>query len=274
MNWDLFFSVSIVPPSKIEGKSQIFLTYILDILVIYVSAFVNKDTFSYLGVVVVIRKKPLVSVAYDAICRKIITLEYEPGQQLNEQVLTEDLSIGRTPIREALCNLNADMLIESQPGKGVIVRAITLQNTKSVFKALEIFETGVAALALQNRNTEYITLMEEANTAMKQAMESMDVYALVDTNNDFHIAYSNCSKNIYLVEALRKVRCEANRLAYLSFANEIVSEQSLFEHYKRVVVQHDTIIEHLTARNEEELTKVLLLHIAEFRTRIIGYLAS
>ncbi len=219
-------------------------------------------------------KKPLVSVAYDSIYRKIITLEYEPGQQLNEQGLTEDLSIGRTPIREALCNLNADMLIESQPGKGVIVRPITLQNTKSVFTALEIFEAGVAALAKHNNITKYISRMEEANMAMKQAMVKMDSYALVDANNSFHFALSECSQNVYLVEALRKVRCEANRLAYLSFANEIASEQSLRKHYKRVVVQHDAIIRHLTERNEEALIKILVQHIAEFRKRIIGYLAS
>ena len=219
-------------------------------------------------------KKTLVSVAYDAIYRKIITLEYEPGQQLNEQTLTEDLSIGRTPIREALCNMNADMLIESQPGKGVVVSAITLQNTKSVFTALKIFETGVATLAMRNKITKDINMMEEANTAMKLAMAEMDIYALVDTNNSFHIAFSKCSKNIYLIESLRKVRCEANRLAYLSFANEIASEQSLLQHYKRVVTQHDTIIKHLKERNEEELKKVLLQHIDEFRKRIIGYLAS
>jgi DNA-binding GntR family transcriptional regulator len=219
-------------------------------------------------------KKPLVSVAYDSIYRKIITLEYEPGQQLNEQGLTEDLSIGRTPIREALCNLNADMLIESQPGKGVIVRSITLQNTKSVFTALEIFEAGVAALAKHNNITKYINRMEEANTAMKQAMAEMDSYALVETNNSFHLAFSECSQNVYLVEALRKVRCEANRLAYLSFANEIASEQSLRGHYQRVVAQHDSIIQHLTERNEDALKEVLLQHIAEFRKRIIGYLAS
>ena len=219
-------------------------------------------------------KKPLVSVAYDAIYQKIITLEYEPGRQLNEQALTDDLSIGRTPIREALCNLNADMLIESQPGKGVLVRAITLQNTKSVFVALEILETGVAVQAMRNKISTHITLMETANVAMKAAMEEMDIYALVDTNNSFHIAFSKCSNNVYLVEALRKVRCEANRLAYLSFANEIASEQSLLEHYKRVVAQHDTIIKHLTERNEEELKEILMQHIAEFRKRIIGYLAS
>jgi len=88
-------------------------------------------------------KKPLATVAYDEIYRKIVCLEYEPGRQLYEQDLIDDLSIGRTPIREALCNLASDMLIESQPNKGVIVRPLTLQNTKAVFAALETLELGI-----------------------------------------------------------------------------------------------------------------------------------
>ncbi len=259
--------------TSLYGKANILDIYLEYITNIFCIPFYLPNLFT-LNVVMASTRKPLVSVAYDTIYQKIITLEYEPGQQLNEQELIEDLSIGRTPIREALCNLSADMLIESQPGKGVVVGAITLQNTKSVFTALEIFETGVAALAMRNKITKYTSMMEAANEAMKLAMAKLDIYALVDTNNSFHIAFSQCSQNVYLIEALRKVRCEANRLAYLSFANEIASEQSLREHYKRVVAQHDTIIKHLTDRNEEELIKILLQHIAEFRKRIIGYLAS
>ncbi len=219
-------------------------------------------------------KKLLATTAYDEIYQRIVSLKYEPGRQLNEQELISDLSIGRTPIREALLNLSSDMLIESQPNKGVIVRPITLQNTKAVFTALEVLETGVAILAVRSRISQHLQSMEQANMAMKQAMEAMDTYALVDTNNTFHTSFAQCSQNVYLVEALRKVRCEANRLAYLSFANEVRSEQSLRDHYMRVTAQHDAIITQIKESNVEALKKVLLQHIFEFRTRIIEYLAS
>jgi len=116
--------------------------------------------------------------------------------------------------------------------------------------------------------------MEQANTAMAKAVQEMDIYTLVDTNNSYHTSYSECSNNVYLIEALRKVRCEANRLAYLSFANEIRTEQSLRDHYKRVIAQHDAIILHIRERNMEELKEVLLQHIVDFKKRIVEYLAS
>ena len=82
---------------------------------------------------IVKHKQPLGATAYQEIYRKIIALEYEPGQRLEEHQLVQDLGIGRTPVREALLNLAADLMVESQPNKGYVVRPITLQNTKAAF---------------------------------------------------------------------------------------------------------------------------------------------
>lgn len=219
-------------------------------------------------------KKTLVATAYDEIYRRIITLEYEPGIQLNEQGLIKDLSIGRTPIREALVNLNSDMLVESLPNRGVIVRPITLQNTKAAFAALKILELGVAEQTVRNEVKAHLQRMEKANTKMENAVKEMDIFALVDTNNTFHTHFAHCSENIYLVEALRKVRCETNRLAYLSFANEIDPKRSLNDHYKHIIEQHDVIIRCIRERNLVELKDVLNQHIIDFKNRIIQYLAN
>jgi len=77
-----------------------------------------------------IPKQPLAVKAYETLVKKIICLEYQPSQHLEENQLVEDLGIGRTPIREALVRLHGEKMVESHPKKGVIVRPITLQNTK------------------------------------------------------------------------------------------------------------------------------------------------
>ena len=52
---------------------------------------------------------------------KILNEEYEKGQKLNEVVLSRELNISRTPIREALKQLELEGLVESIPNKGVYV---------------------------------------------------------------------------------------------------------------------------------------------------------
>ena len=165
-------------------------------------------------------RRSLGSAAYQAVYANIVSLKYAPGQHLEEAALVEELGIGRTPVREALQRLAADLLLESQPGKGFVVRQLTLQNTKAAFTALSILELGVASLAVRQRTALLLDEMRDANSMVADAVAAMDIYRLVEANSAFHDAYARCSDNIYLVQGLQKVRCETNRLAYLSLSNE------------------------------------------------------
>jgi len=223
---------------------------------------------------ITINKKPLGAIAYDKIYRKIISLEYEPGQRLEENQLVKQLGIGRTPIREALLNLSADMMVESQPYNGFVVSPITLQKTKAAFEAKKILELGVANLAVHNDVTKYLSQMEIANQAVKDAITQMDILCLVEANRNFHNYFARCSNNEYLIQALHKVRCETNRLAYLSYGNEIDPCKSLNDHYESVVEEHNEIITYIKKRDETGLKETICRHIETFQKRIINYLAS
>ncbi len=219
-------------------------------------------------------RRSLSETAYQLIYSKITSLHYEPGKHLEEAVLVDELDIGRTPVREALQRLSADLLVESQPGKGFVVRPITLQNTRAAFAALQILEIGVADLAVRQENRLLLESMREANLQVAEAVTEMDIYRLVEANSAFHDAYARCSDNIYLVQSLQKIRCETNRLAYLSFGNEIDPSRNLQEHYASVIDQHNSIIEAVGERDAERLKAQIVEHIGIFKSWIIHYLAE
>ena len=219
-------------------------------------------------------KKMLGVVAYEKIYRKIISLEYEPGQRLEENQLVKQLGIGRTPIREALLNLSSDMMVESQPNKGFVVSPLTLQKTKAAFEALKILELGVANLAIQQDVTHYLSQMEIANQSLREAMKKMNILHLVEFNRAFHSYFARCSNNEYLIQSLHKVRCETNRLAYLSYGNEIDPCSTLHEHYKSVIDEHNDIIVYIKKRDETGLKETICRHIKTFQKRVIHYMAS
>jgi len=219
-------------------------------------------------------KQSLGAVAYQEIYRRIMTLDFEPGQRLEEKRLMAQLGIGRTPIREALMHLSDDFMVESHPKAAVIVRPITIQNTRATFVALKVLEAGVAELAMRQEISAMFPELETANHAVKAAITRMDIIELVEANSRFHHAYARCSLNEYLVNCLYKVRCETNRLAYLSYGNEIDPDRSLQTHYRSVVYEHDTIVETLKKRDESRLKKTIHQHIGTFQERIIRYMAS
>ncbi len=221
-----------------------------------------------------VARQSLGQIAYDRIYRKIMTLEYAPGQRLEEKHLVEALGIGRTPIREALLRLSADFMVESEPNKGVVVRPLTIQNTRAAFAALRILEMGVAELAVREDAGELLADMAAANRVVCRAIEDADVIGLVESNNEFHRLFSLCSRNEYLIHALHKVRCETNRLAYLSFANAVDPFRTQQEHYRSVVEDHGQIIESIRNRDGGRLKKTLDEHSRAFQNRILLYMAA
>lgn len=221
-----------------------------------------------------IPKQPLAIIAYETIIKRIICLEYQPSQHLEENQLVEDLGIGRTPIREALVRLHGEKMVESHPNRGVIVRPITLQNTKAMFESMGIFEFGVADIAITKDCTPFIRKMKDENKEIQKAIESGDLFAMVEANHLFHMNFAKCSQNEFLIQAIHDVRSEAKRLSFLSYNNIIGPEKNLETYYQEVVRDHDKIIVCLESHDKEGLKKLLADHIQTFRDRIILFMTS
>jgi len=219
-------------------------------------------------------KQPLGITAYEKIYQNIVTLDFEPGQHLEEKRLIEHLGMGRTPIREALLRLVGENMVESQPGRGYIVRPITLQNIKATFEMMKILETGVVSIAVRQNVTPFLSKMEKAGAAVKAAIKEGNPLKLVEANHDFHQYYARCSRNEYLERGINQIRSEAKRLSYLSYANEVDPGISLSDHYNSVIREHDKIITCLRDKNEAVLKETVLEHIKAFQRRIILFMSS
>ena len=221
-----------------------------------------------------IPKQPLAVIAYETIVRKIICLEYQPSQHLEENQLVEDLGIGRTPIREALVRLHSEKMVESHPKKGVVVRPITLQKTKAMFESMKIMELGLVDVAINKDCSNFIKKMKASNKEIENAIVANDVFDLVEANHDFHMNFARCSQNEFLIRAVQDVRSEAKRLSYLSYANIIDPQRPLKAHYDSVFQEHEQIIQCLMEKDENRLKSIIEQHIITFRQRIIVFMTS
>ena len=221
-----------------------------------------------------IPKQPLAVTAYETIVKKIICLEYAPSQHLEEGQLMDDLGIGRTPIREALVRLQGENMVESHPNKGVIVRPITLQNTKAMFESMHIFEFGVVDIAINKDCSTLIKKMQKSNEAVKKAILSNNMFRLVEANHDFHMNFARCSQNEFLIRGVEDVRTEAKRLSYLSYNTTIDPDRPLEVHYKSVVSEHEKMIQALAGRDKNRIKTLVKEHIDIFRERIILFMTS
>jgi len=220
------------------------------------------------------KKGSLAIKAYQLLKKRIVSLELKPGEKLDIQKLEKEMSLGRTPIREALFKLEAENLIESHPNKGSYVRYISFQDVKNLFEALFVIEKFAAKLASRRITPKQLQEMKQINKSINKAMEERNFLEITLQNSNFHKLLAKASANQYIFSILNTVQNGAQRLAYLSYSQETSVNYSLEEHFKLVRQHHANIINFLKKKQTEDLENQIVEHLELFRSRILRYLSS
>jgi DNA-binding GntR family transcriptional regulator len=86
------------------------------------------------------RPEPLRASVYRRVVRLMTDGELEPGQTLTEAGLSKALGVSRTPVREALLQLEAEGVLQSTPARGFTVRDLSTQEASELFPILAALE--------------------------------------------------------------------------------------------------------------------------------------
>lgn len=87
------------------------------------------------------------SDAYAEVRKLILGGEVRPGQRLSHRSLARDLGLSRSPVREALLQLEAEGLIEHRPQSGVYLREVSAQELQELYDVREVLEPYAAERA-------------------------------------------------------------------------------------------------------------------------------
>jgi DNA-binding GntR family transcriptional regulator len=180
----------------------------------------------------IITTTSITSQVTNAIRSAIVTGEYEPAQKLSEGALSEHFGVSRTPIREALKQLEREGLVEIIPRVGTCVTKPTEKELKELFTVKEVLEGLAAGLLAESGSAEKIIEIEQAVMSMEEAIRTSDNNLFVEANNVFHKAIlegADNSKLSYLFSLLLN-QIPYNRYVYLSIEVPNRLNQSLSEH--------------------------------------------
>ena len=134
--------------------------------------------------------------AYYAIRELIVTLELPPGAVVREPELTEQLGIGRTPVREALRRLAQERLVEVFPRRGMFVTKVDVRDLARLCEVRVALEPEAARLAAE-RATQADLAELRAVLAELDGRRKRDPRALIDLDERIHRAIYHASHNPY-----------------------------------------------------------------------------
>lgn len=218
-----------------------------------------------------IKSLPLSEVAYQKIKELIVTLRLAPMAQVDEEWLAEELSIGRTPIREALFRLNAENLIEAVRGRGFFVRDITLHSIKDLFETLLILERSAVALAAKRIRPDQIQDMQRINVSLKEAWHKKNYLLVTLLNSKFHSILYKATDNSFLISYLGNLQLQSQRLAYMCFSKDL-SSYDIESHAELAIKDHQSLIDLFKLGADVEAVRVISEHVKLFQRRVNHYI--
>jgi DNA-binding GntR family transcriptional regulator len=107
------------------------------------------------------RPEPLRTSVYRRVVRLMTGGELEPGETVTEAGLSKSLGVSRTPVREALLQLEAEGVLQSTPAKGFAVRELSRAEATELYPILANLEALAVRLATPRPDTAELQQLDE-----------------------------------------------------------------------------------------------------------------
>lgn len=159
--------------------------------------------------------KKLSEQIYELMRKDIMECSLEPGELLEESVITERYQIGRTPFREACHWLEAEGLIEIVPHRGCFVASFSSKDVNDLFELRMILEPQVAELAcLRSHPTQLQSL--EKNIAEAQRLtkaKKPNTNPNINWNSmEFHVEVGKLTQNLEVQNVIEGIHSKLMRI--------------------------------------------------------------
>lgn len=145
---------------------------------------------------------PLYNSLLGKLQKDILTGKLKPGQKLTEQNLCETYGVSRTPVREALRQLETDGLVENILNRGAFVIGMTDQDYEDMFELRKAYEIQAVKWAIERISEEEMDRLEETFEFMEFYTLRNDIEKMLTINNGFHQVIYEASHNRMLQKLL------------------------------------------------------------------------
>lgn len=149
---------------------------------------------------------PLNKVVADSIRERILAGEFEPGERLAEERLSEELGVSRMPVREALRALAAEGIVTIEPRRGASVTSYTPQQVQELVEVRATLESLNAKLAARRKDPAQMAELQRVLAAGSRITEKTDLATIQDNNARFHEALEAIGNNSVLSSIVRSLR--------------------------------------------------------------------
>jgi DNA-binding GntR family transcriptional regulator len=200
--------------------------------------------------------------AYAALRDRLVALQIPPGAPIDEESLTGELGVGRTPVREAIRRLALEGLVVVYPRRGTFASAINITSLTDLTDVRTVLEAHAATRAARLRD-------EDDRAAAGRLIEELvaaesSQRSLIELDARVHRFVYRCSRNPYLEQDLDRYLNMSLRIWHLTWDRLPPLEQRVREHCE--------LLEAISDGDAERAGRIARDHVRAFADEMRGAL--
>ena len=208
--------------------------------------------------------------AYAALKNAIVAMDIYRNRddiRLDERKLAQDFGISRTPVREAMAQLESEGFVRSVPRRGIFVVRKTRREVIELITAWAALESMAARLITENAIDDDIKSLRRMFSSFEdgKVLANLDEYS--EVNIEFHQSIIRMSHNHVLIDMAENLFTHMRMIRRKTIVERDRADRSIRDHMN--------IIEALEARDTaraEKLVRDHALGLAEHVERYADYL--
>jgi DNA-binding GntR family transcriptional regulator len=195
---------------------------------------------------------------------EILAGNLKPGKKLVEKELSEKLGVSRTPLREAIRNLEVEGLVESIPQKGSRVKILTRKDIVDVFELRIHLESLATLKSVPNLSDKALNQLQDKQKSIKEATEKCDWREVDSLNKEFHSLLMSGGDNDRLFAMIDQLHQVGSliRLSTLSIPGRS----------QKAIEEHEEILKAAFAKDAELASALIRKHLETARNTLLSHI--
>ena len=193
--------------------------------------------------------KSLKECVYDYLRKELENGGLKPGDTIDEKSLSEKLNVSRTPIREAVIQLEVEGFVSILPRRRIYVNELKEKDIENIYQVIGALEGKAAARAIDRMNDKHVEELKQLYEKMKKALDEGDFSKYMKYNLASHEIFLELNDNELLTRLVKQLK-----MRLYDFPETIKKipewEDHLMEH-------HHKMIELCKRKDKEGIQKLL-----------------
>ncbi|PYE21774.1 GntR family transcriptional regulator [Rhizobium sp. PP-CC-3A-592] len=194
---------------------------------------------------------------YDHLKRRILTMELDPDEDLDEASLSEQYGLSRTPVREIFRRLQGEGYVDIRTNRGARVIPMNHATLRHFFLVAPMIYAAIGRLAARNFKAKQMLELQATQDRFSAASAAQDPLSLTLENNRFHEIIGEMSGNEYLQPSLGRLLIDHARIGHTFFRPR---NNDMHERLGKSVAHHDSFIAAIAARDEDAVVDLVFEH--------------